>query len=186
MSHRISIGLACASVAALAASVALAAAPPAAAPERPAAAAAKPAGPGDKARIEALEARFAAAFNAKDVAKIMSFYSREGLFVFDVSPPREHVGWEDYKKDWEGLFATTPGPVTFKISDLSVTVVGPVAYGHSIQDLRWTAANGQAAELTVRVTDVYREQAGKWRIVQEHVSAPVDLDTGKADLLSKP
>jgi hypothetical protein len=27
---------------------------------------------------------------------------------------------------------------------------------------------------------------GHWLIVQEHLSVPVDLDTGKADLLSKP
>jgi hypothetical protein len=36
------------------------------------------------------------------------------------------------------------------------------------------------------VTDVYRKIKGKWLIVQEHVSFPVDLATGKADLLSKP
>jgi ketosteroid isomerase-like protein len=40
--------------------------------------------------------------------------------------------------------------------------------------------------VTVRVTDVYRETPAGWRIVQEHVSVPVDLATGKADLQSKP
>lgn len=149
-------------------------------------ASAQAAGPGDKARIAALEARFAASVNAKDVARIMSCYTRDGLFVFDVSPPRQHVGWEDYRKDWSDLLGSIAGPVSFTLSDLDVTVVGPVAYGHSIQDLRWTAAGGAASELTVRVTDVYRKTAGQWRIVQEHVSVPVDLDTGKPDLLSKP
>ena len=146
----------------------------------------RPAGPSSKAQIEALEARFAAAFDAKDVARIMSVYARDGLFVFDVTPPRQHVGWEDYKKDWEGFLGSIPGPVTLEISDLDVTVIGPVGYSHSIQDARWTAAGGATSEVTVRVTDVYRKIAGKWRIVQEHVSVPVDLDTGKADLLSKP
>jgi ketosteroid isomerase-like protein len=78
------------------------------------------------------------------------------------------------------------GPVTFKISGLVVTVVGSVAYGHSIQDLHYTASGGSAAGFTARVTDVYRRIAGQWRVVQEHVSVPVDLDTGKGDLLSKP
>jgi ketosteroid isomerase-like protein len=41
-------------------------------------------------------------------------------------------------------------------------------------------------DMTVRVTDVYRKQDGRWRIVQEHVSAPIDLATGKGDLTSKP
>jgi ketosteroid isomerase-like protein len=40
------------------------------------------------------------------------------LFVFDVGPPRQHVGWQDYKKDWQDLFAAFPGPNTFSISDL--------------------------------------------------------------------
>lgn len=141
----------------------------------------------DKAAIEALEARFAAAFNAKDVSAIMRVYEPgSGLFVFDVTPPREHVGWADYKTDWEDTFKATRGPVHFSISDLSVTVVGPVAYGHSIQESRFTSANGSKADVVVRVTDVYRKIHGKWLIVQEHVSVPVDLNTGKADLLSKP
>jgi ketosteroid isomerase-like protein len=140
-----------------------------------------------KTAIEALEARFAAAFNAKDVNAIMRVYEPgPNLFVFDVTPPRQHVGWADYKADWDGTFKTTPGPIHFSISDLSVTVVGPVAYGHSIQTMRFTHPDSSKGELVVRVTDVYRKIRGRWLIVQEHVSVPVDLGTGKPDLLSKP
>jgi uncharacterized protein (TIGR02246 family) len=167
-----------------------AATPPASAPAagaQPAKpAAARPAGLSDKAQIEALEKGFAAAFNAKDAAKIMSFYTRDGLFVFDVSPPRQFVGWDAYKKDWDGLLASFPGPLVFKLSDLSVTVVGLVAYGHSIQSMQTTAKDGTKSDMVVRVTDVYRKAGGHWKIVQEHVSMPVDLDTMKPDPLSKP
>lgn len=163
-----------------------AATPPAAAPTTPAAAPAKPAGPSDKAQIEALERNFEVAFNAKNVDRVMSNYARDGLFVFDVSPPREHVGCADYKKDWEDLFGIYSGPVTNKISELSITVVGSVAYGHSIQDGHFTLKDGTATELVVRVTDVYRKIGGKWKIVLEHVSVPVDLGTMKPDMLSKP
>lgn len=141
----------------------------------------------DKAAIEALEARFAAAFTAKDVNAIMRVYEPgPDLFVFDVTPPRQHVGWADYKTDWEDTFKPTRGPVHFSISHLSVTVVGPVAYGHSIQESLFTWANGSKGDVIVRVSDVYRKIHGRWLIVQEHVSVPVDLNTGKADLLSRP
>ncbi len=150
------------------------------------AAAAPAVGPSDKAQIQALEKGFTAAFNAKDSKKIMSYYARQGLFVFDVTPPRQHVGWADYKKDWDDIFATFPGPTTFTLSDLSITVSGDVAYGHSIQDSHFTAKDGSKIELVVRVTDVYRKIGGKWLIVQEHVSIPVDLDTMKPDPMSKP
>jgi uncharacterized protein (TIGR02246 family) len=144
------------------------------------------AAPSDEAKIRTLEQQFAAAVQAKDVAKIMAVYAPEGLFVFDLAPPRQYVGQAAYKKDWENLFAGTTGPMKFSVSDLSVTVVGTVAYGHSIQSVNWTGKNGKPGAMVVRVTDVYRKTGGKWLIVQEHVSVPVDLDTGKPDMMSKP
>jgi len=141
----------------------------------------------DKASIEALEARFHDAFIAKDLNALMQVYEPgTRLFVFDVSPPRQHAGWQDYKKDWQELLAAFPGPATLSISDLDITVVGSVGYSHSIQAAQFTAKDGSKTDLVVRVTDVYRKLKGKWLIVQEHVSVPVDLVTQKPDLLSKP
>jgi len=141
----------------------------------------------DKSSIEALETRFSEAFIAKDVNALMEAYAPGArLFVFDVSPPRQHVGWQDYKKDWQELFAAFPGPATFSISDLDITVIGSVAYSHSIQTAQFAGKDGSRMDLVVRVTDVYRKLKGKWLIVQEHVSVPVDVATQKPDLLSKP
>jgi ketosteroid isomerase-like protein len=179
----------CAAPALAATTPAAAPKPAAAAPASPAAAtpAAHPAGPSDKAQIEALEKRFIAAFNAKDVKAIMANYAPgEGLFVFDVTPPREYVGWDAYKKDWEDLFKAFPGPAKAEIADLAVTTSGAMAYAHSIQSVSFTAADGSKSPVTARVTDVYRKLNGRWKIVHEHVSVPVDLATAKADLSSKP
>ena len=176
----------------LLAGAAMAAPPATPATTAPVPAVAKPAGPktstlGDQAQIAALEKGFAAAVGAKNVSKVMSYYAHDGLFVFDVAPPRQHVGWADYRKDWQDFLGTElTGPLTFTLADLAVTVVGPVAWSHSIQDMRYAGKDGAKKQFTVRVTDVYRKTAGKWLIVQEHVSVPVDPDTGKADLLSKP
>jgi ketosteroid isomerase-like protein len=148
--------------------------------------ASKSSGDSDKAKIEALYDQYMKAFIAKDVNTIMSLYSPKDLFVFDVVPPREYPSWDAYKKDWEGLFAAFPGPVQNKMSDLSITVVGPVAYAHNIQTGQFTGKDGSKLDLVVRVSDVLRKIDGKWLIVQEHVSVPVDLTTGKPDLLSKP
>ena len=146
----------------------------------------KASGGGDKAQIEALYQQYLKAFNAKDVNGIMACYSPKDLFVFDAVPPREYPSWDSYKKDWEGLMAAFPGPINYTMSELNINVVASVAYAHNIQTGYFTDKNGTRFDAIVRVTDVFRKINGKWLIVHEHVSVPVDLMTGKADLQSKP
>jgi ketosteroid isomerase-like protein len=140
----------------------------------------------DKAQIVALEKKYNDGFNARDVGAIVSCYAPgDKLFVFDVIPPREYPSWDAYKKDWEGLFAAFPGPVSNQISEQTITVVGAVAYGHSIQTGTFTRKNGTKLTVVARTTDIYRKIDGKWLIVEEHNSIPVDVDTMKPDPLSK-
>lgn len=140
---------------------------------------------GDKAAIEALYKNFNDAFNKKDANAIMAFYAPD-IFVFDVIPPRQYVGWDAYKKDWQDVFTAMPGPIQNNISDLQITIVGSVAYTHYIENGTMTDKDGKALHMAVRATDVLRKANGKWLIVQEHNSFPVDLETGQADPLSKP
>src|SRR5215469_5540622 len=71
----------------------------------------------DVAQIKALEDRFAAAFRVKDIDAIMKTYVPDDtLFVFDVVPPRQYVGFAAYKKDWEEFFAMVDGPLKFDIT----------------------------------------------------------------------
>jgi uncharacterized protein (TIGR02246 family) len=147
----------------------------------------RPAANADKAAIQALEDTYNEGFNSKDVDKVMSVYvPGKELFVFDVVPPREYKGWEAYKKDFEELFSTFPGPMKNTISEQTIHVVGSLAYGHNIQTAEFTGKDGKKLKTVVRTTDVYRKINGKWLIVEEHNSVPVDLDTMKPDLLSKP
>jgi ketosteroid isomerase-like protein len=152
-----------------------------------AAAADKPAADADRAAIQTLEDTFNEGFNSKDVDKIMSVYAPgKQLFVFDVVPPREYTSWEAYKKDFEGLFSAFPGPMKNVISEQTIHVVGTVAYGHNIQTGEFTGKDGKKVNIVARTTDIYRKMNGKWLIVEEHNSVPVDVVTMKPDLLSKP
>jgi uncharacterized protein (TIGR02246 family) len=140
-----------------------------------------------KADIRALEDRFAASFNAKDLDGIMKVYAPgKNLFVFDVTPPRQHVGWDDYRKDWQTFLATFKGPIKATVEDLDIFADGNMAYSHSIQHVTGTDTKDKPVEFAVRVTDVYRKIAGAWRIVHEHVSVPVNFDTMKPDIMSTP
>src|ERR1700722_16093442 len=141
----------------------------------------------DEAEIKALEANLAASAQAKDVDAIMKNYvPDETLIVFDVIPPRQYVGADSFKKDWQGFLGGFNGPVTFENSDLQVFADGKLAYAHYIQHVSGTGKDGKPIDNTVRMTDVLRKIRGKWLIVHEHASVPVDITNGKADLSSKP
>lgn len=143
----------------------------------------------DNAQIAALYQQFATAFRHKDVNGVMAVYEPgPNLFVFDVSTPRQHVGSDSYRADWKAFFAGFKGSSipSFAISELGVTISGDVAYSHSIQHFTATTLKGQTMNTTVRVTDVFRKIDGKWLIVQEHVSVPIDFTTMKPDFTSKP
>jgi ketosteroid isomerase-like protein len=64
--------------------------------------------------------------------------------------------------------------------------VGPVAYTHFINSGTMTDKDGTQSHVVVRSTDVWRKIDGKWLIVEEHNSVPVDMATGKPDMLSTP
>lgn len=141
----------------------------------------------DKAEIEALEKRVAAAVQAKDVNAVMANYlPGDSLIVFDVIPPRQYTGWDAYKKDWQGVLGGCADSPKMDISDLAITTGRRIAFSHSIQHFVCTDAKGNKLDMTLRATDAYRKEKGKWLIVHEHISVPVDLTTSKADLSSKP
>ncbi len=141
----------------------------------------------DKAAIAALEQRIATAVEAKDANAILANYVKsKKLLVFDAIPPREYRAWEAYRDDWQGVLDECADAPKMKISDLAIHVAGSFAYSHSIQKFACTGAKGNTIGLTMRTTDVYRKKGGKWLVVHEHNSVPVDLATAKADLTSKP
>ncbi|MGB7264398.1 MAG: nuclear transport factor 2 family protein [Terracidiphilus sp.] len=143
----------------------------------------------DEQAIRALETKFAMAFVAKDVDAIMKFYAPgDQLLVFDLITPRQYAGWDAYKKDWQDTFALMKDTPEFDTQDLGITTDGKLAWSHSIQHAKWTGTDGAPFEMTVRVTDCYKKIDGKWLIVLEHVSVPIDMTGPKPtpDMMSKP
>ena len=141
----------------------------------------------DIADIKAVENRFMTAFRAKDVNAIMELcVPDESLVVFDVTPPLQRTGAEAYRKDWEEVFNRFEGTLQAEISDVDVIAGGDVAYVLSIHHVTGTMKEGKKVDYTVRVTDGFKKINGQWLIAHTHVSLPVDMRTGKADIDSQP
>lgn len=139
----------------------------------------------DEQEIRALQARMAVAVAARDLDAVMKEYvpGRE-LFVFDSDLPRQHSGWDSYKKDWQG-FLDSAVDVQVDVEDLGITVEGKAAFSHNLEHLAWTRKrDGSRGEMLMSLTDAYRKIDGKWLIVMEHWSIPVK--DGKAVFMAKP
>ncbi len=141
----------------------------------------------DEVEIRAMEAAMIKAYAAKDLDNALGGYVQdETLFVFDAIPPRQYVGIKAWRADNEGFVAMFHGPLKVEMSDLSITANGKLGFGHNIQRFSGADKNGKPIDLTFRVSDGYKKINGKWMIVEEHLSFPVDVAVGKADLSSKP
>lgn len=141
----------------------------------------------DVAEIKGIEQGIASAAQKRDLVAIMKNYPRgDTLVVFDVAPPRQYVGYEAFQKDWQRFLDSFADPISYRMEDLNVIAGNNMAYARMIQHVSAKSRKGEPLNLYIRVTDVFRRTGGKWLIIHEHASFPVNMKTGKADFLSKP
>jgi uncharacterized protein (TIGR02246 family) len=125
------------------------------------------------------------AVRAMDIDGVMSFYAPD-IVSFDVIPPLRYVGADAYRKDWEQGFAMSQGQGQFEIHELSIAACDDVAYSHNLTRMSGTMKDGQKYDSWMRWTMCFRRMEGRWMITHEHISAPVDMETGKALFDLKP
>lgn len=136
----------------------------------------------DQQAISDLEHKVATVTNADEV---MKYWDRgDDIVLFDImGPPREYAGPKaihdhaDQFSGWKNL----------KVDFLELKVIsdGNLALARSVQHATATTPDGKPFEMTFRATDVWRKRDGQWKLISVHVSVPVDLNTGKADMASK-
>jgi ketosteroid isomerase-like protein len=119
-----------------------------------------------------------------DPDEIMKFYdSGDDVVLYDVMSPREFTGYKaihDHMKDFAGF-----KDVKAEFLELQVISDGKLALARSVQHYTAKDQNGKPIESTFRVTDIWRKTKGQWKLIHAHVSYPVDMKTGKADMTSK-
>jgi len=130
---------------------------------------AMPSGPGpDKAYLEKL----LAGWSTGDSASMAQYYAQGDLLFFDVSPLK-YANWSEYQKGTADLLKNYK---SFKLT------LGDDAQVHQDGDVAWSAATikedavttaGKHEMATWRWTAVFQKQDGKWLIVHEHTSAPL-------------
>jgi ketosteroid isomerase-like protein len=148
-------------------------------------AATKPAG-NAVAEVEALERDLMKLYSkdpAHNVDKIMEyFYDGPEMLQFDLMTPREFAG-PAFRKHFAELSVQYNGVV--EIIDMRVRADDRLAFVSNLQHTYGKDPGGKPFDMTFRVTDCLIKVAGKWKILHEHVSLPIDMATGEADFQSK-
>jgi len=136
----------------------------------------------DQQTISALEHKLAV---LTDPDETMKYYeSGDDVVLFDLmGPPREFTG----PKAIHDHFAEFSGFKDVKVDFLELQVIndGKLALARSVQHYSAKDADGKPIVMTFRLTDIWRKTKGQWKIINQHISFPVDLKTGKADMQSK-
>lgn len=140
---------------------------------------------GEEAGIRQLIDGFQQAIRAKDLGGVLAVYAPD-IVSFDLVPPMQHVGIAAYRRPWEETFASFEGPIGYQVSDLHVTATDEVAFSHSLNQMSGTMKGGQTVSLWVRWTACFRKLDGRWLIIHEQVSVPVDMESGRALLDLEP
>ena len=139
----------------------------------------------NEAAIRELVDGFVKAIRAKEIKGVMSVFATD-VISFDLGPPLQHGGGDEFTKRWHELFESYQGPIGYEVRDLSITTGDDVAFSHSLNRISGTMKNGQKTDRWLRWTAGYRKTNGKWLITHEQVSVPVNVPTGKAMLDLKP
>ena len=139
----------------------------------------------DETEIRQLLDRWAKAFRAHDIDGIMSMYAPE-VVAYDVVPPLQYVGADAYRKDYLEFLSQYDGPIDVEFRDLKIVTSDRVAFVYGLERFKGSLKNGQKSELWLRFTCGFRKINGKWLDTHDHVSVPVDLETGRAAVDLKP
>jgi len=144
-------------------------------------------GANNEAEIRQLLDRWAKAFHARDLNGIMSIYEPgQALVSYDIVPPLQYTGFEAYKKDYQEFLDQFQGPIDVEYPNVRIIASDTVAFSHGLERLTGTLKNGQKFDAWIRFTEGYRKTNGHWLAIHDHISVPIDLDTGKALLDLKP
>ncbi|SRR5579875_88426 len=132
----------------------------------------------DEKAIAGVEHKLASATSAQEA---MKYYDpTDQVTILDIGgPQREHVGQKDVRADLEKGFS---GMKDIKVQFLELKVItdGKLGYARSIQRFTATGPDGKPVDITFRQTDLLHKVDGQWKILEQHISVPVDMQTGKA------
>lgn len=126
----------------------------------------------DEHQVRELIDRLSKAVRDEDLERIREIHDAD-MRMFDVPPPLEVRGLDDYMGTWKLFLASSSRPVAFELSDIQVAAGGDVAFATALGHCRSMERSGET-DVDFRLTMGFRKRGGAWRIVHEHHSVPAN------------
>jgi len=139
----------------------------------------------EDAQIRRLLEDWADAILSKNLDLLMACYAPD-MTAFDMIPPLQFTGKDAYRANWQMGFDCCQESAKFETHDLHLTVGDEVAYCHRLIGMRGKTPDGQDFDNWSRWTTCFRKIDGRWLITHEHVSVPIDMESGKGLMDLKP
>jgi ketosteroid isomerase-like protein len=126
-----------------------------------------------ESQIKAVMEAWADAVRQHDYAGILAHHEQD-IVMFDVPPPLQSRGMDEYKKTWDLFFKYHKPSQAFDIEELAITAGEDVAFAVAIMRCGSGTFSGPPEEggFLFRLTIGLRNVDGDWRIVHEHHSVP--------------
>ena len=135
----------------------------------------------DEAAILGMMEALTSAVSARDLEKVLAHYA-EDVTTFDLVEPMANRGRDAVKKrlqEWFGSFRTDIG---YEQVGAELVVSGDAAFRTHFTHVRATTVSGDRVDMWFRETLGYRKTEGGWKIVHQHSSVPLDMQTMKGIL----
>lgn len=106
-----------------------------------------------------------------DPANVAQYYATGPHTFFDIAPVK-YSSWDEYEK---GVKVVLGGYKSAKctVDDATIHVHGDLVWATAIINEEMTTKAGKVEMGAFRWTVVWEDEDGKWLIVHEHVSAPI-------------
>jgi ketosteroid isomerase-like protein len=134
----------------------------------------------DEEAIRHILAAESQAYTNRDLEGSVSPYAKD-VVVFDIVPPMQHAGIEANRQTNRVLLEKSTGPITVTFSNIKVVADHDHAYAAYFVYVNAALRDGRRIDLHARNLDVFEKISGRWLIILEESSVPVDMVSGKAD-----
>jgi ketosteroid isomerase-like protein len=133
--------------------------------------------PADVAAIKSIETTLATETN---MDKLIGYYADDAT-VLDIYAPGIYKGRDQIYAGFAPQMASIES-MTHKMAEMNVATNGNFACAASQIEFDAVLKNGKKMSLSVRQLDAFKKIGGEWKIVQQHISLPIDAKTGDAIL----